>query len=430
MDTTETSNSQRPAERGSMADTSLKSETQIGKLLVDRKLMTNEELVSAQEEQKRLTSEGKLLGLTEVMLKLGYITRNQLQRLTLDNEDSLAQKMQQIPGYQIMDRLGAGAMATVFKARQLALDRIVAVKVLPKRLGADPEFVKRFDNEGKRAARLSHNNIVQAIDAGVAGGYCYFVMEYIEGRTVYDDLAPPHNKIYSEKEALKIIIQVALALEHASTKGLVHRDVKPKNIMLTKQNVAKLADMGLARETADSEAAKLEAGRAFGTPYYISPEQIRGEINIDFRADMYSLGATFYHLVTGRVPFEGPTPATVMNKHLKEPLTPPDHINPSLSAGVGEVIERMMKKRPTDRYESWGDLLADLEALARGEPPTQARKQLDIQLLSDMAKKGDAVPAPVVEPEEDSGQVPILWVFILGALLCLSIILNIIQLLT
>src|SRR5207237_7346690 len=121
---------------------------------------------------------------------------------------------------------------------------------------------------------------------------------------------------------------------------------------------------------------------------YISPEQIRGELNIDFRADIYSLGATFYHMVTGKLPFEGSTPAAVMHKHLKEPLVPPDHIIPSLSTGVGEIIERMMAKRPEERYQSMKDLIVDLESVQRGEPPLQARRQYDARLLEGLEAGG------------------------------------------
>jgi serine/threonine-protein kinase len=307
-------------------------------------------------------------------------------------------------------------MATVFKARQLSLDRTVAIKVLPKKLGENPEFVQRFYKEGRAAARLNHNNIVQAIDVGEAGGYHYFVMEYIDGKTVFDDLAA--NKLYTEQEALDIIVQVARALDHATERGFVHRDVKPKNIMLTKGGVAKLADMGLARETGDMKAAMEEAGRAYGTPYYISPEQIRGEMNIDFRADMYSLGATLYHMVTGKLPFEGTTPAAVMHKHLKEELVPPDHIVPTLSSGIGVVIERMMAKKRADRYSSMGDLLKDLEAIYRGEPPLQAKLEYDDNLLQGLAESGETVEmdSPVGEDEPVPVMVPLVWIFVLGAL--------------
>jgi serine/threonine-protein kinase len=410
-----------------MADTF--SDTQIARLAVDKKLLTPEELHDCLREQKAAAKEGKRISLAEVMLKSGYVTRSQLQRLAADMEDSIATKAQQIPGFQILGKLGAGAMATVFKARQLSLDRTVAVKVLPRRLGENPEFVDRFYKEGRAAARLNHNNIVQAIDVGEAGGYHYFVMEFIDGKTVYDDLAA--GKTYSESEALKIVIQVARALEHAAERGFVHRDVKPKNIMLTNNNIAKLADMGLARETSDVKAAKSEAGRAYGTPYYISPEQIRGEVNIDIRADIYSLGATFYHMVTGKLPFEGSTPAAVMHKHLTEPLVPPDHIVPTLSTGVGEVIEAMMAKKPNDRYATVTDLIADLEAIKRGEPPAQARKRLDANLLQGLAEGGETIePDTQATPNEpEQAMVPLVWVFVIGAMLAISMLANIIQLL-
>lgn len=407
------------------------SETQVGRVAVERRLLTPEELTACQDEQKRLAKEeGKRLPLSEVMLRCGYITRSQLGRMGQDLQDSIAQKAQQIPGFQIMGKLGAGAMATVFKARQLSLDRIVAVKVLPKKLGDNEEFVDRFYREGRAAARLNHNNIVQAIDVGEApGGYHYFVMEYIDGKTVYDDLAA--GKVYSEKDAINIVLQIARALEHAAERGFVHRDVKPKNIMLTRDSVAKLADMGLARETSDVKLAVAEAGRAYGTPYYISPEQIRGELNIDFRADLYSLGATFYHMVTGKLPFDGSTPAAVMHKHLKEPLIPPDHIVPNLSTGVGEIIERMMAKKPEDRYHSMKDLIADLEAVQRGEPPLQARRQYNADLLKDLESGGETVEMDSPTQEEPAGSnVSLVWLFVMGGLLGISLIVNLILLIT
>ncbi|MDH7599749.1 MAG: serine/threonine-protein kinase, partial [Sedimentisphaerales bacterium] len=202
-------------------------------------------------------------------------------------------------------------------------------------------------------------------------------------------------KIYSEQEALDIIIQVAQALEHAHAVGLIHRDVKPKNIMITKDGVVKLADMGLARETADIETAKLEAGKAYGTPYYIAPEQIKGMVDVDGRADIYSLGATFYHMLTGRVPFTGEDSAEIMRKHLKEPLIPPDHINTSLSAGVSEIIEVMMAKRREDRYANAKELLADLIAVRNGQPPLRAKRRFDVSAIEKLEQG-----TPVDEQEE------------------------------
>ena len=265
---------------------------------------------------------------------------------------------QQIPGYRILGKLGAGAMATVFKAKQLSLDRLVAIKVLPRKYSSNAEFIARFYAEGRAAAQLNHPNIVQAYDVGQAGEFHYFVMENVEGSTVFDQIV--RHKRYAEKDAIDIAIQVAEALEHAHGRGLIHRDVKPKNIMMAREGVAKLADMGLARAISDKEAAEAEAGKAYGTPYYISPEQIRGEKKLTPAADIYSLGATLYHMVTGNVPFEGKNPSDVMHKHLKSELVPPDHVNPKLSAGISEVIEMMMAKRVQNRYRNCSDLLVDL----------------------------------------------------------------------
>ncbi|HEY5650435.1 MAG TPA: serine/threonine-protein kinase, partial [Acidimicrobiia bacterium] len=197
-----------------------------------------------------------------------------------------------------------------------------------------------------------------------------------------------------EATAVKIVKQVARALQHAHAKGFVHRDIKPKNIMISKDGTVKLADLGLARAISDKEAAKAEVGRAYGTPYYISPEQIRGEMKIGPAADIYGLGATFYHMVTGKVPFEGKNPSAVMHKHLKEELVPPDHLNDRISAGCAQVIEMMMAKSRDDRYLNATDLLEDLDLVAEGKAPHFAHKSLDLSSISP-AMSGPA-PAPTV----------------------------------
>jgi len=405
-------------------------DTYFARYIVEHQLASEGEVRKCLARKQDLAARGKRVSLANVLVEQGVLTASQLKRLE-SSEDSTTRPAQQIPGFQILERVGAGAMATVWKARQLSLDRIVAVKVLPKRLSENVEFVERFYKEGKAAAKLNHNNIVQAIDVGEADGRHYFVMEYVDGHALYDELAK--GKVFSEGEAIDVVSQIARALDHAQERGFVHRDVKPKNIMLTKSRVAKLADMGLAREVTDVQAAKAEAGRAFGTPYYISPEQVRGEVNIDFRADVYSLGATFYHIVTGRYPFDGPTPSAVMHKHLKQPLIPPDHVNTRLSAGIGEIIEVMMAKKPEDRYASTKDLLMDLEAVARGEPPLQARKRYDADLLRGLAEQEDKVePAPQVQTEGPAAfGIEPSWTLIgiLACLLIVSLLVNLILLL-
>lgn len=375
-----------------------RSDSFIGRAVIDLGLTTAEEVQACVARQRKHREAGREVRLSELLIRHGCLTASQLKRIGSPSDDSGARPIQQIPGFQIMQKIGAGAMATVYKAKQLSLDRIVAIKVLPKRLSENTEFVERFYREGRAAAKLNHNNIVQAIDVGESAGYHYFVMEFVDGVTVYDEMV--RSRVYSEKAAIEVIIQVCRALEHAHARGFIHRDVKPKNIMITRDGTAKLADMGLAREMGDATAAEQEAGRAYGTPYYISPEQIRGEKDVDFRTDIYSLGATFYHMVTGRVPFDGQTPAAVMHKHLKEPLKPPDHVNPALSTGLAEVIERMMAKTRDRRYRSTTDLLVDLERVLRGEPPLQARTRYDDGLLQDLA---DGAESEQSEPRFQGG---------------------------
>lgn len=401
------------------------SDTLFGKMAVEQGLCTDVEVRRSLDELQAQPKDNPV-ELPELMINLGYLTPAQAERLKsrLKASKTVAH---QIPGYKIIGKIGAGAMAVVYKAKQLSLNRIVAIKVLPKRFSENPEYVQRFYKEGQAAGKLNHPNIVQAIDVGEAGGYHYFVMEYVEGRTVAEDIAA--GKVFSEQEALDIIIQVAHALEHAHAHGLIHRDVKPKNIMISNDGMVKLADMGLAREVTDIKLAQTEAGKAYGTPYYIAPEQIRGKIDIDGRADIYGLGATAYNMLTGRVPFMADDSAEVMRKHLREQLVPPDHINTSLSAGVSEVIEIMMAKRREDRYQNVKELLIDLEALHDGRPPLQAHKRFDVSMLKQL-EKGDAVEPDEQEPTEEVVARYRIAILILATAAAVSILINLLILLS
>jgi eukaryotic-like serine/threonine-protein kinase len=366
-------------------------DTEIGRVIVDLGLATRTEVDFCREQQKQ-SSDPNQRSLTDLLIEHNFITVNQAKRIRGQIDE---RRSGQIPGYTLISKLGKGAMATVYKARQNSLDRIVAIKVLPKRMSENPEFVDRFYKEGKAAAKLSHNNIVQAIDvASTPDGYHYFVMEYIEGKTLYDVMQPPpvgEGRNFAEAEALDIMIQITDAMVHAHERGLIHRDIKPKNILIMPNRVAKLTDLGLARAVDDKDAAESEAGKAYGTPYYISPEQIRGDVDIDFRADIYSLGATMYHMVTGRPPFEGETPSAVMHKHLKQPLTPADHVNTALSSGIGEIIDVCMAKKRDERYSSTSDLLEDLEAVRNGHRPVHARQAVDLETLAKVESTGKTV---------------------------------------
>lgn len=368
-------------------------DTEVGRVVVELGLATKTEVEFCREQQKQ-SSDPNQRSLADLLIENNFITSNQAKRIRGSAEER--KNTQKIPGYQLLGMLGKGAMATVYKARQVSLNRVVALKILPKRLSDNPEFVERFYKEGQAAARLSHNNIVQAIDVGSTpdGQFHYFVMEYIEGKTLYDIMQPPpvgEGRTFSEAEALDIMIQITDALVHAHHRGLIHRDIKPKNIMLTPQGVAKLTDLGLARAIDDKQTAENEAGKAYGTPYYISPEQIRGDVDIDFRADIYSLGATLYHMVTGHPPFEADTPSAVMHKHLKQRLVPADHVNQALSAGIGEIIDVCMAKKREERYQNTENLMEDLKAVRNHQPPIHARRSVDLDALSKLEETGKTV---------------------------------------
>ena len=408
--------------------TKTNQDTLIGRIVIDSGLATEEEVAACMRKKKEAGEKGPSLG--SILITQGVITKRQFDRLKPDIEDQkgIAQTVAQIPGYQIIKQLGAGAMATVYLARQLSLDRLVAIKILPKKFTSSKEFIERFYAEGRAAGKLNHPNIVGALDVGKAGDLYYFVMEYVEGSSVFDELQA--NGAYAEPDALRLILQTARGLDHAHKAGFVHRDVKPKNIMITTDRIAKLADMGLARAIDDREAAEQEKGKAFGTPYYISPEQIRGLTDVDARADIYGLGATLYHMVTGQVPFDGPNPVAVMHRHLKDELTPPDRIQANLSQGTCEVIEVMMAKDRAKRYANTTDLIYDLEAVLKGEPPMQARQRIDILSLAQLEETSQDAPGGLMNagsraaanaPRPISEQ-PIFWIAIAGwvfGLVCL-----------
>lgn len=394
----------------------------VGRLVVEQGLATRDEVEAV---RKRVAGDDpSQKSFAQSLVEERLVTERQLARLraTIEQERS----GQAIPGYKVLEKLGAGAMATVFKAKQLSLDRLVAIKILPRKFSSNPQFIERFYAEGRAAAQLNHPNIVQAFDVGQAGEFHYFVMEYVDGQTVHDLILA--NKRFNEQEAIDIAVSVAEALEHAHQKGLIHRDVKPKNVMFTPQGVVKLADLGLARAIGDKEAAEAEAGKAYGTPYYISPEQIRGEVNIGPQADIYSLGATLYHMVTGSVPYNGKNPGEVMQKHLKSPLVQPDHVNPKLTAGISEVIERMMAKSRKDRYKNCQELLTDLRAVRRGEPPPIAHKDAPPSAVLEALKTSEALPAAIPEDrsQKNSGGSNPMIVMALIATLCYALVMTIV----
>ncbi|MDQ7778854.1 MAG: protein kinase [Planctomycetota bacterium] len=261
--------------------------------------------------------------------------------------------------YRVVCMVGKGAMGTVYRAYDESLDRHVAVKFLSCELSAQAGTVERFRREAKAAAALSHPNIVHVYGIGKHDDRDYFVMEYVEGKSLAQ-LVHEKGKLPAS-EAVDYLIQAARGLEAATKKGIVHRDVKPSNILLGNDGVVRIADFGLSK-LVKGDASMTGTGIVVGTPFYMSPEQGKGH-KLDHRADIYSLGATFYHLVTGRPPFDGNTPLEVLLKHATEPVVLPEGIEQELPEGAARVVRKMMAKDRDKRYATYAQLIADLDAL-------------------------------------------------------------------
>ncbi|MCZ7645211.1 MAG: serine/threonine protein kinase [Planctomycetota bacterium] len=271
--------------------------------------------------------------------------------------------------FELLDKIGRGAMGSVYRARQTALDRVVAVKVLYPHVAENPQLIERFQREARASARLNHPHIVQGIAVGQdeASGFWYFAMEYVDGATLWEILH--QTGPLEERRALELARDIAKALECAHKNGIVHRDIKPDNILITREGQPKLADLGLAKLLADEAAAATQSGVAVGTPHYMAPEQVAGETKrIDTRTDIYALGCTLYHLLTGRTPFEGKAATLIMTKQLNELPRPPHELRPGLSAGCSQLVLKMMQKRRSHRFQNPTELLEALERHLEGKP--------------------------------------------------------------
>lgn len=276
---------------------------------------------------------------------------------------------QQLGDYRIRHRLGQGGMAEVYLGEQQSLCRSVAVKVLKPHLACDENYVKRFHREAQAAASLVHANIVQIHEVNCIDDYHVIVQEYVAGQNLKQILQ--HAKRLDPAVALFVTRQVSVALAKAHSRGLVHRDIKPENILISTDAMVKVADFGLARVTDDRRKVELtEVGLTMGTPLYMSPEQVEGS-SVDPRSDIYSLGVTLYHMLTGKPPFDGETPLIVAVKHLKEDPPALAHARPELPRELCRLVHRMLEKDPGQRFGSIAELAEELSNVpVEGPPPT------------------------------------------------------------
>ena len=268
-------------------------------------------------------------------------------------------------GYDIVAELGRGGMGAVYKARQPLLDRFVALKVMSPQLGGDPNFVARFIREAASAAKLNHPNMVQIHTAGEQDGTYFIVMEFVEGRSLHDHIAA-RGRIEPD-EAVAITVYVAQALEHAWNKAqLVHRDIKPANIFLSNAGEVKVGDLGLAKSLSAEVTEVTASGIVLGSPHWMAPEQAQGVKDIDFRADIYSLGCTLYQMLSGRTPYDADQTLALVLKHLNEPVPDLRTMAPSCPAPLAALVAKMMAKNRDERYPSYEALLGDLLAIHDG----------------------------------------------------------------
>lgn len=256
--------------------------------------------------------------------------------------------------YEILEKIGTGGMAEVFKGKDHKLNRYVAVKVLKEEFRDNDGFVKKFKEEAQAAAGLAHPNIVNVYDVGDENGIYYIVMELVEGITLKNYIERKGR--LTIKEATSIAIQVSAGLEVAHNNHIVHRDIKPQNIIISREGKVKVTDFGIAKAT----TSQTTTSSAMGSVHYASPEQARGGY-VDHRSDIYSLGIVMYEMVTGRVPFDGETAVTVAVKHLQEQMVPPSEYCPEIPYSLEQIIKKCMEKSPDRRYQDIGDLMADLK---------------------------------------------------------------------
>jgi len=346
-----------------VASSELDEDFRYGQLAIEGRLITPEQFDLAMD---KVRVNGKALA--DVLVNDGILDGQTADRLIkalkriLKDERAKSEGgmlvKKQIGGYKLIKKIGEGGMGEVYLAEQLSMHRTVAIKILHNKWAEDDEFRKRFLLEARAAGKLSHQNLIQVFDVNKYQGLYYFSMEFIDGVTA-EDLIKHHGQMPVDK-AIDICLQVCQALKYLVTHDIVHRDIKPANIMLTKDGIVKLADFGFIQSAYD--AVLMQEGTTIGTPDYISPEQARGERNLDVRCDIYSLGASLFHMLAGQTFYSGSC-SKVMRDHIETEPSDLAKLRPDTPLQLVRVIKRMTAKQPIDRYQTPEELTKDLEVL-------------------------------------------------------------------
>jgi serine/threonine-protein kinase len=304
--------------------------------------------------------------------------------------------------YELVEKLGEGGMATVYKAKCQILNRYVSVKILKREYSSDEEFLKKFKREATAVASLSDNNIVNVYDVGSDGDVNYIVMEYVQGKSL-KEILNERGKLTTD-QALAIGIQIGKALEHAHKNNIIHRDIKPHNVIVTADGVVKVTDFGIAKSS--DSATITNSSKVLGSAHYFSPEQAKGNV-VDNRTDIYSLGIVLYELVTGRVPFDAESPVSVALKHIQEPPVPPKELNDSIPDAFNKLVMKAIEKEPFRRYQNVSDMVADMKAIQQNRDlhivandfEQDATRVLDVKEINSKLSQ-ETVKAPVEKRSE------------------------------
>jgi serine/threonine-protein kinase len=314
-------------------------------------------------------------------------------------------RYKRVGDYDIVSKLGQGAMGSVYLAKNVVNEQLVALKILPPDMAKDEELLQRFKREARATQRISHPNIVSAVEVGMFDKFHYIAMEYVDGPDLETQLK--RSGKFKTEVLLRVASEMCSALEEIERQGIVHRDMKPSNILMTSKGRFRLTDLGLASAGQGDQRLTL-AGFAVGTPYYLSPEQARGEPNVDIRADIYGLGATLYHLATGEVPFPGDNPVMVMTHHINKELVLPHVADPEVPESLSALIQHMMQKDEKRRPQNCTQLREDIECCVRGEIPQPRGVQRIPARVQPIARRrpSGANALPVVREESKTQPAP------------------------